>query len=790
MYMEPKIREKNWSKEMEKPIYEAWKSKGAYKFDKSVKKKVFSIDTPPPYVNTPIHIGHAATYTMMDMFARFQRMLGQNVLFPLGLDRNGLPIEMAAEKKFNISIANTPREAFLKKCQQLLEESGAESVDSFIKLGISFNSWKVGEAIGDMYLTDSPEYRSLTQSTFIDLWNKGLIYEDERVNNYCPGCRTTIADAEIEYAELPATFNDITFTVKETGEKIIIVTTRPELICTCGMVIFNPEDTRYRHLEGRTAITPLFEKEVPIKSHPYTDPDKGTGLMMMCAFGDQTDIRFFREQKLGPTIAISADGCMNKHAGFLEGLSVKDARVAVVNELKSKNLLVRQKQMTHRTPICERSKHAVEFISMPEFYLKQVEFREQVKEIAEELNFFAPSSRQILLDWLASITIDWPISRRRYYATEVPLWYCKCGEIIVPPKGKYYQPWRDPTPSSCSKCNSTDFRGEGRVFDTWFDSANSPLYILKYGTKFFDENAPCTVRPQGKEIVRTWLFYTLLKSHLLTGRTIFEDVWINYHIVDEKGKKMSKSVGNVIDPHEVLEKFGAEPFRLWCVIEGNLTEGDLKCSFDRIEGAGKTLTKLWNIARFVSMFPGSKKERPQPLDAWIINEVNSLVDYSRKHYEKYDFHNPAIRLKHFLWETFASHYLELVKNRAYNEHNKFTSSEQSSALFTLHYCLKTILKLFAPIIPFITYKLYKELTDRDVHLEKFPEALNIKPSIDFSTEELIGLNSAIWKFKKDKGLSLKAEIGEATIPEKFRTVEKDLTAAHNIKKINYGEFKL
>src|SRR3989338_7179738 len=443
------IEEKNWSKDFEKEIYEEWKNSKSYSFNPKSGSGVFSIDTPPPYVNTPIHIGYAATYALMDMFARFNRMCGKNVLFPLGLDRNGLPIEVAAEKKFNISFIGAPREKFIEACKKLLEESSASSIDSFLKLGISFNSWEEGKHEGDVYFTDSSEYRALTQATFIDLWNKGLVYEDDRTNNYCPGCRTTIADAEIEYAEMQSAFNDIIFTVKETGEKIIIGTTRPELVCTCGTVIFNPEDKRYAHLEGKTAVTPVFEREVPIRSHPYADIEKGTGLMMMCAFGDQTDIRFFREMKIEPKIAINADGRMNTNTGFLEGLKVKEAREKMLEELKSRELLVKQRNIDHRTPICERSKHPIEFISMPELYLKQVEFRGEMRKIAEEVSFFAPHSRQILLDWIESVSIDWPISRRRYYATEIPLWYCRCGEVLLGEKGKYVQPWREEKRCKC-----------------------------------------------------------------------------------------------------------------------------------------------------------------------------------------------------------------------------------------------------------------------------------------------------------------------------------------------------
>jgi len=789
--MKPKLKEKTWCKEIEKPIYEMWKHEKKYRFDKNSKKPLFSIDTPPPYVNTPIHIGQATTYVLMDMFARFRRMIGYNVLFPLGLDRNGLPIEMAAEKKFNVRLNDVPREKFLKLCEKILQESSLASVESFLRLGISFNSWEVGNEIGDMYLTDSPEYRALTQATFIDLWKKGLIYEAERVNNYCPGCQTTIADAEIVYKDIPTMFNAIVFRVKETGEEIIIDTTRPELLCTCAMVIFNPKDKRYKHLDGKTAIVPLYEKEVPIKAHPMAEMEKGTGLVMMCSFGDQADIRFFREMKLKPIIAINKDGTMNENAGFLAGLKVEEARQKIIEILKEKGLLKAQKKIMHRTPVCERSGHPIEFIAMPEYYLKQVEFKKEMKKIANELNFFDPSSRQILLDWIESVSIDWPISRRRYYATEVPVWYCKkCKTPVVPEKGKYYQPWKEKCPiKKCPKCGSNKFYGDERVFDTWFDSSISPLYILGYerDKKFFKKNAICSLRPQGKEIVRTWLYYTLLKCYLLTGKRIFNDVWINYHIVDERGKKMSKSLGNVIDPKDILDKFGAEPFRLWCAVEGNLTKTDFRCSFQRIEGAGKTLTKLWNIARFVSMFKVvSKPEKLLPLDRWIINELNKLITTAKNRYENYDFHNPVILIKHFIWETFASHYIELVKERVYNSSKKFSKQEQESAIFTLHHCLDNILKLLAPVIPFFTYKIYKELRGKDIHDEEFPKPVKVK-KVQFTTDDIVSLNSAIWKAKKDARKSLKDEVSEVVLPEKLKDIENDIIAAHKIKNVKYGK---
>ncbi|MBI2145093.1 class I tRNA ligase family protein, partial [Candidatus Woesearchaeota archaeon] len=455
----------------------------------------------------------------------------------------------------------------------------------------------------------------------------------------------------------------------------------------------------------------------------------------------------------------------------------------------------KKEQITHAVPICDRSGDEIEFISMKEFYVKQVEFKEKMLKIAKEVKFYDETSRQMLTDWINSVSIDWPISRRRYYATEIPLWYCKkCNEAVVPEKGRYYQPWKEPAPiKSCKKCSGKEFVGEERVLDTWFDSSNTPLYILKYNrdAAFFTKNFPCTLRPQGKDIIRTWLYYTLLKGYLLTGKAVFADAWINYYIVDEHGKKMSKRKGNVVDPHDILEKYGAEPFRLWAAVEGNITTTDFRCSFERIDGAGKTIVKLWNAARFASMFDeANAKAKLLPLDEWIRHEANEVVKEAADGYEKYDFHSPAQKAKHFLWETFASHYLELVKNRAYNTDDKFSKEEQNAAISTLRYCIEKLLLVMAPIIPMVTYKLYHELYGKDVHFENFP-AVEKYELPGFTAAELEELDRAIWKQHTEKGLSLKAEINEATIPEKFKLVEKDLMAGHNIAKISYGsELKL
>ena len=296
------------------------------------------------------------------------------------------------------------------------------------------------------------------------------------------------------------------------------------------------------------------------------------------------------------------------------------------------------------------------------------------------------------------------------------------------------------------------------------------------------------MRPQGKEIIRTWLYYTVLKNYHILGEKPFHDAWINYHVLDDHGKKMSKSLGNILDPHDILNRYGAEPFRLWCAIEGDITKGDIRASFERIEGAGKTITKLWNVCRFINSFKHVEK-RPRKMEAadrWILHELNALVTYARKQYELYDFHTPAVKIRHFLWEVFASHYIELVKNRAYNTKGDFTDDEQQSALFTLNHSIDTLLKLLSPIIPIVTHIIFNDMRGKDINKESFPEIIETG-EVPFTTEDIVAVNSLMWKEKKDRGLSLKAPISEATIPAVLNSVEKDLRLTHAIKKLGYGE---
>ena len=790
------LKENTWTLAEEKKISDEWHKKEPYRLDR--KEKIYSIDTPPPYVNAPIHMGHAVVYIYMDFFARYKRMKGFSVLFPLGLDRNGLPIELAAEKKFGIRAEQVGREKFLEMCKKILEEASNESVKTFARLGISFSSYKFGEKIGQAYETDSESYRRLSQETFIDLWEKGLVYEASKVVNYCPGCRTTIADAEVAYEERETEIYHIKFKVEQ-DKDIIIATTRPELLGACAAILFNPSDTRYKKLAGKHAITPLYEKEVRIKAHPIAKSDFGSGILMMCSFGDLTDIRFFRDEGLKAHILIGIDGKMNKNAGFLEGMYVKQARKEIVAKLKEKGLLVKTENLQQRAPICERSKDPIEFIALEEYYLKQLEFKEKMLQVAHKIKFYDESSRQILIDWINGLSEDWPLSRRRYYATPIPIWKCKkCGEKIIGKKGKYWQPWREAPEKKC-KCGG-ELEGETRVFDTWFDSSISPHYILGYGRDagFFKKSFPCTLRPQGKEIVRTWLYYTLLRIWQLEKKSAFEDIWIHYHILDAQGRKMAKSVGNVIDPQKIIEKFGSEALRFWAAIEGNIIKQDLRCSEERIAAESKTLNKLWNISKFVSSFKAGGRAKLCEADKLMIAHMDSLIKFADKEYSGYNFFEPAVKVRHFLWEIFASHYLELVKGRAYNGEGKFSKEEQAGAIFTLNYCLEKMLLLLAPIVPAITEKIFSDIYDKNVHEQEFPKvgksekAGSAGRGAKAKIESLLAVNSFVWKTKREKQLSLKAPLKEIVLPKEHENLHglvEDLKAAHSAEKISFSSAK-
>ncbi len=770
--MEPKIVEKAWNPELEREILRQWVNEKIYEF--VPKEDNFTIDTPPPYPSgRPWHIGAAAHYSQIDMIARTARMAGKNVYFPIGIDRNGLPVEIYTEKKHNIRMRETERGEFLKLCRAALDDLEDEMILIMKSLGISGD-------FSNYYRTDSEEYRTLTQSTFIELWKKGQVYLANRPNNYDWVSGTTIADAEITYEDLPTKLVYIKFQIKDANKEIIIASTRPELLCACKTIIVNPEDERYTKYIGKKVIVPITNVEVELKTHHSAHQEFGSGAVMVCSYGDQNDVALFREFELEEIVAIGLDGKMTYAAGDYVGLKPKQARAKIIEDLENKGLIEKIEDTIHRTPVSERSKNPIEIIPMEEYYLKQKESIEKMKKLGNEITFYPAMHKQILMNWLESINIDWPISRRRYYGTEIPIWYCKnCSEPHVPEPGKYYKPWMEKCPISlCSKCGTTEFVGEERTFDTWMDSSVSPLFVSKFNKdqEFFNKVYPTAIRPQAKDIVRTWLYYTLLRCEQLTGKKPWSEAWIMGYGLDEKGMKMSKSKGNAIDPLPVIEQFGADTFRFWSASEINHGY-DFRCNEQKIESTKKFLSKLWNVSRFLSSFPVIESGIPTATDKWILSELDDLIKECKKGYDEYNFFIPAIAIREFTWNLFAAHYIEMVKARAYGI--GFTDEERDGAIYTLHKTLSTILKLLAPITPFITEYLWKTLYSS----ESIHKQLQVKTESKYNqsemTKNITEFNSKVWNEKKAKNLSLKDSI-IITVPEKLESFKNDLKSMHNL----------
>ena len=624
------------------------------------KRPVWSIDTPPPYPSGKWHIGAVAGYSLIDMVARAKRMEGFDVLFPWGVDRNGINIELTLEKKSGKRMQDYPggRAAFIDACAAEIGVFSDDMKRIARRVGLSC------DYDGRLsYATDSPEYRAFSQACFLELFAKGLIVEDLRPNAYDAKLGTAIADADIFYEERKTRLNDVKWTVKETGETILISTTRPELICACRAVLVHPDNAATKHLVGKHAVLPAgvhgregADTVVPIKAHPHVKTDFGSGVMMVCSYGDQADVGLFRELELDPVAAIGMDGKMAAVAGPLAGLKVEEARKKAIELLEAAGLMAGHKETDQKFPKSERSGAAVELILLKEWYVKQVDFTGDLRAIAQKIDFHPAKHRQLLLDWIDTVTIDWPISRRRWYHTEIPLWFLRGHEdeetpyVVVPPKGPYHQPWRHaPPPGSrvlhritrqdlgpleqFEKGHKVHVHGETKVFDTWMDSSVSNLYILRqYQGKAWAKGHKASVRPQGRDIVRTWLYYTVLKSFLLhkagapVPEVAFEHAWITGLGMDKQGRKMSKSLGNVIDPDEVVKKVGSDAFRLW--IAGESTVGDdFRINEEKIAGAGKFLQKLANVAAFVGRFPqpAGRPAKLHPSDEWILGELDAVA---------------------------------------------------------------------------------------------------------------------------------------------------------------------
>ena len=824
---EPKISDKRWSVDLEKRIQESHYIEDSYRqrysFNPNSEKEIFVIDTPPPYPSGTWHIGAVAQYSMIDVIARSQRLLGKEVRFPWGVDRNGINIEFTVEKKTGRKMRTYDRAEFLDLCEDTIEEYTQAMRSTAKRVGLSCD-------YDNEYLTDSPDYRAVSQSIFVDLFKSGDIVEDLRPNIYDPVEGTTIADAEVQRIQRKTKLCHVIWKTED-GERITISTTRPEMICACGVIMVHPDDSRYTHLIGKRAILPLpvqdREISVEIMAHPSVKMDFGTGILMVCSFGDQNDVAIFRELGLRPFVAIDLNGEMTQISGPLSGLKVSDARIEATRMLEDSGCMDSFEEREQEIPVSERGGNPIEIILLKEWYVKQTHVLDRLAELSNRSRFIPERNRQYLHDWMGGISIDWPISRRRWYHTEVPIWYSEDEDnVIVPPKGVYVQPWRD-TPPGDSEVIDRETKeiigkfedlenqlgliiGEEKVFDTWMDSSNSNLFVSGYlnNPELFERAFPTAIRPQGKEIVRTWLYYTLLKSALLLDKPAFENIWIDGLGMDPWGRKMSKSLGNGIDADSVLEcgaggrtgswkikgadgkqvvlkanKIGSECFRLWKACDAQVGD-DFHINPEEIETKYYgVLTKIFNVARFASQFDVPDDLDTPPVlemeDLWIIAEFDQTLSEIHSAWESVDIYTAAQAIKSFGTGVFPSHWLEMSKTRLYDGNH--------SASWALHRIVRDLLSVFSPICPFFTHYLSTTLYGNSaVDVDSFPELPHAFNREKFEqllslTDELESFNSMVWKAKKESGVSLKSSIAGIDIPESLSIFSNTLVQMHSLE---------
>ena len=819
----PRLNDKRWSIDLEKKIQEEHYADAAaysdrYGFNPNSGKEIFVIDTPPPYPSGTWHIGAVAQYSMIDVIARSQRLLGKEVKFPWGVDRNGINVEFTVEKNTGKKMKTYDRAEFLKLCKDTIEEFTQSMRNTAKRVGLSMD-------YENEYLTDAPNYRMVTQTIFTELFKRGAIVEDLRPNIYDPVEGTTIADAEVERLQRRTKLIDVKWQTED-GEELIISTTRPELICACGIVVVHPDDKRYEHLIGKKAMLPIpvegREISVQIATHPSVKSDFGSGILMVCSFGDQNDVAVFRELGLTPFQAIDLDGCMTEIAGPFASMKVYEARKAVTEYLENEGKVHQIVEKEQEVPVSERGKNPVEIILLKEWYVRQTHMQDRIAELAEEIEFHPPRNKQFLLDWMENISIDWPISRRRWYHTEIPIWYAdNRSKVICAPAGVYVQPWCESPPEN-SEVLDRDTRevlglygdmkdglgeviGEEKVFDTWMDSSNSNLFVSGYlnDKDNFEKSFPTAIRPQGKEIVRTWLYYTLLKSALLLDKPGFKHVWIDGLGMDPWGRKMSKSLGNGIDADSVLEcgaggrtgswrvkgpdksvqlranKIGSECFRLWKACDAQVGD-DFQINPEEIEAKYfGVLTKLFNVARFASQFdtPDDLDTTPSDLsveDRWILAEFSSTMERAERGWSNLDIYTATQALKTFGTGVLPSHWLEMSKSRLYDG--------DVNAAWTIHRIVRDLMSALSPVCPFFTHHISSTLYESSaVDVREFPTRTPDDETLRGLTSAIEDFNGATWKTKKEAGLSLNAPIGGIVIPEELSEFTTILTQMHKLE---------
>ncbi len=750
---DPKAVEAKWQK--------IWEEREIYRFDEKNLDNIYVIDTPPPYPTGRMHLGHALNWVYMDIIARYKRMRGFNVLYPQGWDCHGLPTEVKVEETHKIKKNDLPQEKFRQLCIELTERNIARMRQQMKSLGYSID-WS------REYVTLRPDYIRRVQYSFLKMYEQGLIYRGEHPVNWCPRCETAIAYAEVEYEERETYLNYLKFRTDDSH--ILIATTRPELLPACVAIAVHPEDARYRQLVGKTARVPIFGQQVKIIADKDVDPSFGTGIVMICTFGDKQDVEWVKKHSLPVIRAIDREGKITEAGGRYMGLSVVEAKNKILGDLEAQDYVEKREKLQQNVGACWRCKTPIEILIEEQWFVNVRKMREEILAASKRMNWYPDYMEVRLRTWVENMNWDWVISRQRIFATPIPVWYCaSCGETIIA-KEEHLPVFPNETNApvkTCPKCGSTKFVPETDVLDTWMDSSITPLSICNWpdNTYLFSKLYPSDLRPQGHEIIRTWAFYTITRCLALTGKEPFKNLLINGMVLAEDGRKMSKSLGNVVEPDDLVAEYGADSLRQWAAM-GGAPGNDIPFAEKDIKFGNRFLRKLWNAARFAEQFV--KEEVPKPkdmdvLDLWILSRVNRLARAVTEYLDAYRFDRAILEIHSFAWHEFCDEYIEAIKHRLYSE----KAVTKQAAQFTLRKVLYMLLKLLSPFVPHFCDEIYSQYFSHgeSIHATRWIEVEEeyIDEEAEKTGKLVSGVIASVRRYKSEHGLPLNAELPRLTI---------------------------
>lgn len=768
-------REKHWQ--------EFWEKEKIFQFDPNSEKPLLTVDTPPPTVSGSLHLGHVFSYTQAEVMVRFFRMAGYNVRYPIGFDNNGLPTERLAEKEKGVLGRSLPLESFTKLCQEVIEKYTKKFEHFFKILGFSFD-WRLA------YSTISPEVQRLAQTVFLKLYKKGLIYQKSSPALYCSECQTPVAAAEVEDKEFQGIFYDVAFSLN--NKDLIISTTRPELIPACVAIFVNPADHRYKDLIGKIAKTP-FGEEVAIFADEKVQIEKGTGVVMCCTYGDETDVYWVRAHNLAEKIIIGKNGKFVKIPKLekLEGKTVAEARELVVSELKKLGKIAAETRITHDIGIHERCGTPIEIINTNQWFVKILQERKRLLNIADKINWYPAYMKKRYNDWVENLKWDWSVSRERFFGIPVPVYKCqKCGGVILPKEDQLpIDPRVKKSDKACTKCKSSEIEADWKVLDTWFTSALTPDINNNFPAngRLTGKMYPMSFRPQAHDIIRTWAFYTIVMAIFNHDNIPWKDLVISGHILLQKGQKISKKLGGgPLEPENLILENSADAVR-FAMCSASLGR-DSYFDMGEVEIGKKLVTKLLNVGKFFSIhledfdFKNSPKKL-EATDLWILQQMAETSQKMSAAFKKYEFFAARKVFEDFFWNDFCDNYLEIIKSRLYGD----KSGKRKSAQFGLFKSFLGVVKMAAPFLPHITEEIYQNYfrryqVEKSIHQTLWPKIeFEVGKEIRDGAEIMLTVISQVRKYKSDRKISLGTEIGRLNITTSEKKWELLLPFLEDIK---------